>query len=130
MDIKIRDIEIKELMQEVVYLHENGARFVTASAYEHSDGSFSIIYHFDKNYELTNLRINFAKDTAVPSISPVYFAAFLAENEMQDLFGLKFENLKIDFGGTLLIDNTEDTIRTPFCRYTVENQNKPEGEQK
>jgi Ni,Fe-hydrogenase III component G len=130
MDINIKDIDIKELLQEVVSLHENGQRFVTASAYEQTDGSFSIIYHFDKDYELTNLRINFAKGEVIPSISPIYFAAFLVENEIQDLYGIKFKNLKVDFGGTLLIDNTEDTIRTPFCRYTVENKTTPKGEQK
>ena len=130
MSIDVHDIDIKELLHEVVSLHEGGQRFVTASAYEHTDGSFSIVYHFDKNYELTNLRINFAKDEVIPSLSPIYFAAFLVENEMQDLYGIKFSNLKIDFGGKLLIDNTPDTIRTPFCRYTVEKDTASEKEQK
>lgn len=128
MSINIRDIEIRELLQEVVALHENGARFVTVTAYEEKDGKFAIIYHFDTNYELTNIRIHFDKDVVIPSISPVYFAAFLAENEAQDLYGIKFSNLKIDFGGTLLFDNTPNTIKTPFCRYTVEDKSTPEGE--
>jgi Ni,Fe-hydrogenase III component G len=39
------------------------------------------------------LPLTVPKDTLVPSISPVYFAAFLVENEIQDLFGIRFQGL-------------------------------------
>ena len=36
---------------------------------------------------------------AVPSITGVYPAAFVFENESHDLFGVSFEGISIDFGG-------------------------------
>ncbi len=51
----------------------------------------------------------------MPSISPVYFAAFLIENEIEDQFGIKFDGLVLDFGGTLYLE--EEVMRTPFCKY-------------
>ena len=35
----------------------------------------------------------------VPSIQEMYFAAFSYENETHDLYGVRFINMKLDFGG-------------------------------
>jgi ech hydrogenase subunit D len=37
----------------------------------------------------------------VPSISSIYGCAYLYENEMHDLFGIKVEGMALDFHGTL-----------------------------
>jgi NADH:ubiquinone oxidoreductase subunit C len=58
-----------------------------------------------------------SKDTAVSSISGVYLAAFLVENEIQDLFGIHFEGLVIDYDRTLYLD--EEVTVIPFCKYTL-----------
>jgi hypothetical protein len=49
--------------------------------------------------------------------SAIYFAAFLVENEIQDLFGIRFSGLAIDYQRTLY--GEESTRITPFCKYTV-----------
>jgi ech hydrogenase subunit D len=58
-------------------------------------------YSFDINYELTGYKIRISPDDEVPSITPVYPCAFLYENEMHDLFGVKVIGINIDFKGTL-----------------------------
>jgi ech hydrogenase subunit D len=55
----------------------------------------------------------------MPSISPAFFAAFLVENEILDQFGTIFEDLVLDFGGTLYLDEDDDITATPFCKYGV-----------
>jgi ech hydrogenase subunit D len=35
------------------------------------------------------------------SISNIFFPAFLYENEMKDLFGVKINNIVLDFNGNL-----------------------------
>ena len=37
--------------------------------------------------------------TSVRSITPVYWAAFVYENEVHDLFGVEFEDSKLDYKG-------------------------------
>ncbi len=66
-------------------------------------GSFEITYTFEAAGApgLTSLRVLVPRDrSTVPSITESYFAAFTYENELQDLFGLKVEGLKLDFQGT------------------------------
>jgi ech hydrogenase subunit D len=66
---------------------------------------------------LKHLRLTVPKDAPVPSISPVYFAAFLVENEIQDLFGIRFQGLAIDYDRTLYLE--AEVKKTPFCKYVV-----------
>jgi ech hydrogenase subunit D len=66
---------------------------------------------------LKHFKLSIAKGVPVPSITPVYYAAFLVENEIQDLFGIAFEGLALDYERTLYLD--EEVRATPFCRFTV-----------
>jgi ech hydrogenase subunit D len=55
------------------------------------------------------------KDRPVPSISGIYFCALLVENEMQDLFDVRFEGLALDFNRTLLLsEETKKVVNAPF----------------
>jgi ech hydrogenase subunit D len=113
----ISPVSLDTVVGESAKLKAGGYRFVTMSCTALDDNSVDIVYHFDKNLQLRNLRLTAAKNAAVPSISTVYFAAFLVENEIQDLFGIRFEGLVIDYERTLYLDG-EVTV-TPFCKYAV-----------
>ena len=59
-----------------------------------------------------NFRLHLADEALrVPSISSIYWCAFLYENEMHDLFNLKVEGMAVDFKGTSLQDGGEVPIR-------------------
>jgi ech hydrogenase subunit D len=110
------------LVGEVAIAKVAGFRFVTMSCVELDGSRVDILYHFDKDLALKHMRLTALKDRAVASISPVYFAAFLVENEIQDLFGIRFKGLVVDYARTLYLD--EDVKVTPFCRYTVEKSDR------
>jgi ech hydrogenase subunit D len=112
------------LVGEVAKTKVEGFRFVTMSCVELDGNTVSILYHFDKDLTLKHLRLTALKDSSVPSISTVYFAAFLVENEIQDLFGIRFKGLVLDYERTLYLD--EEVKVTPFCRYTVEKTDQEE----
>ena len=95
-----------------------GYRFVTMTCTALDADTVDILYHFDKAYKLGHLRLTVPRDAPLPSISDVYFAAFLVENELQDLFGLRFRGLALDYNQTLYLDREVTTA--PFCKYTVE----------
>jgi ech hydrogenase subunit D len=96
-----------------------GYRFVTMTCTALDQETVDILYHFDKDYKLEHLRLTVARHMPLPSISDVYFAAFLVENELQDLFGLRFRGLALDYNQTLYLD--QEVAMAPFCKYTVES---------
>jgi ech hydrogenase subunit D len=114
---EIITVESDRLVGEVAKLKVQGYRLVTLTCTEIDETTLDILYHFDKDLALRHLRLAAVKGGAVPSISPVYFAALLVENEIQDFFGLRFENLVVDYRGTLYLE--EEALRTPYCRFSL-----------
>ncbi len=113
----ITSIKRENLVGEAARLKVEGYRLVTLSCTEIDAGTVDLLYHFDKELALAHLRLAVAKADSVPSISPVYSAAFLIENEIQDLFGLRFQGLVVDYQGTLYLE--EEALKTPFCRISL-----------
>ena len=106
-----------QLVGEVAKIKVEGFRFVTMSCVALEAETLHILYHFDRDLVLKHLRLAASTGSAVPSISPVYFAAFLVENEIQDLYGIRFTDLIIDYERTLYLD--PEVKETPFCKYSV-----------
>ena len=117
MEDRTIPVTLETVVDVVTKIKAEGNRLVTMTCVDIDEENVEILYHFDKDLEDRHLRMTAAKKTAVPSISPVYFAAFLIENEIEDQFGIKFDGLVLDFGGTLYLE--EEVMRTPFCKYGV-----------
>jgi len=58
-----------------------------------------LMYSFDKDNILTNLKFSVTDEEEVQSITELYWPAFIYENEIHDLFGVKFKESKLDFEG-------------------------------
>ena len=114
---EIVPVSADALVGEVAKLKVQGYRLVTLSCTELDEATLDILYYFDKDLGLKHLRLTAAKSSAVPSISPVYFAALLVENEIQDHFGLTFDGLIVDYKGTLYLE--EEALKTPYCRFSL-----------
>jgi ech hydrogenase subunit D len=119
MAINATNIEPSKLVAEVTRLKNDGWRLVTFSSVEIDAENMEVLYHFDKELALTNLRVSVKKGGALPSISGVLFGAFLIENEIRDQFGITFEGLVVDYQGRLLNDCTQTASGSPFCRLLV-----------
>lgn len=113
----IYDIGIDGLLGKTQEMRYDNYRFVTATCVDNGDGSFDVIYHFDRDLELVNFRLKVKKPEEVPSISKIFFCAGLVENEMKELFGLKVTNIVIDYGGHLLL--TDDAPENPMARQQI-----------
>ncbi|MDP4120022.1 MAG: NADH-quinone oxidoreductase subunit C [Bacillota bacterium] len=59
-----------------------------------------LVYSFVKDYDLENIRIELEFDEEIESISGIYSYAFLYENEIKELFGVKIMRISLDFNGT------------------------------
>ncbi|MBI9110734.1 MAG: NADH-quinone oxidoreductase subunit C [Maridesulfovibrio ferrireducens] len=107
---------METIVGEVSKLKSDGQHFVAISCTELDADNFDLIYTFDKELVLTNLRVTVPKGTKCPSISGILFGTMLVENEIQDQFGLLFDGLVLDFGRTLYLDEEITTI--PLCNNT------------
>ncbi|MCF8044502.1 MAG: NADH-quinone oxidoreductase subunit C [Desulfarculaceae bacterium] len=113
------DMTTETLRQQAKQIKADGCRFVTVTCLEETEDTLALIYHFEKNLELFHYRVRIPKDKVVPSLCPVFSAAFLVENEIRDQFGVTFEDLEPDFNGTLYFGDSDVVTATPFCRFGV-----------
>ena len=110
---QVTEVTLDTLLSQVALKLQQGCRFVTTTCLDTGDGH-DLLYHFDKAYQLSNLRLRVPAGQVVSSISGLCFAALLVENEIKDLFGLSFSGLAIDFQGRLLL--TADAPKAPLSK--------------
>lgn len=92
------------LVESATRLRSEGWRLITASCVRRPGGTFTVLYHFERDERLRHLRVEVVGGEAVPSIGGVYGGAFLVENEMIELQGLAVSDLAVDYGGRLYRD--------------------------
>jgi ech hydrogenase subunit D len=102
---KIIEIEIGALIESAGIMKDEGARLVQICCVKEPAGKgqatlFELHYTFDKEYQMTGYKIKIMPDTEIPSITKIYPCAFLYENEMHDLFGIRVTGINIDYKGT------------------------------
>ena len=100
----------QELLANVQDLKMDGFRLGQICATTAGD-SLEVLYTFEKGNELKNFKYTIeAKAPELQSITAIYPYAFIYENEMNDLFGIKFKNLALDYGGKFF----KISIETPW----------------
>lgn len=94
-------LQPNELLNKAYELKAAGHRLVQICCTMLKDGRFEVSYSFDKDLAFTNLRLQIEQDVEVQSISGIFFPAFLYENEIKELFGVKVVNMAVDFNDGL-----------------------------
>ncbi len=103
-------IPIPSLLEKVGAMRKAGYRLVQIAATRLPE-HLELTYSFDRDFQLANLRLQVPADQPrVPSISSIYWSAFLYENEMHDLFNLQVEGMAVDFHGHLY----DTAVKFPF----------------
>ena len=85
-------IEASELLDEVKTLKEEGWHFCQACAYREDD-EIELIYTFENESRLLSLKMMVSEETAVDSITFVFWTAFDAELDMARDCGVKFRHV-------------------------------------
>jgi ech hydrogenase subunit D len=91
-----------ELLARCAEFKEKGWRFSQCCAVRTGvEGVFEVLYTFcdDATNEVANLRVRTGAVDELPSVSGLFPCAFMFENEMHDLFGLRIEGINIDYSG-------------------------------
>jgi ech hydrogenase subunit D len=108
-------IQKSELMSRVTEYFGKGYRLVQISCVKYPDGrekalKYEMSYSFGLEYAFETLRFDIAPHDELPSITTIYTGAYLYENELHDLYGIKIIGINIDFKGTFY----KVAIPTPF----------------
>ena len=94
-------IPVDALLDQARALREQGCRLVQICATRLPD-QLELTYSFDRERRMVSYRVLVpVAEARVPSISSIFWCAFLYENEMHDLFNLQVDGMAVDFHGKL-----------------------------
>jgi ech hydrogenase subunit D len=103
-------IAVDALLDRVQAMREQGYRLVQISATRLPE-QLELTYSFGLDGRVAQFRLHLADEALlVPSISSIYWCAFIYENEMHDLFNLTVEGMAVDFKGTFY----KTAVKFPF----------------
>ena len=109
-DQTFETIPVETLLERVGAMRKGGYRLVQISATRLPE-QVELTYSFDRHDQLANLRVQLpATGTQIPSITSVFWCAFLYENELHDLFDIQVDGMAVDFHGHLY----ETAVKFPF----------------
>jgi ech hydrogenase subunit D len=103
-----------DLVSAVKKLRDEKARFTTATCVDMGD-TVELLYHFQpegKVAPIKTLRMKVAKGDVIPSVSDIYLAAVVSENEMMGDFNIEFKGVALDFHRKLLL--TKESKQFPL----------------
>lgn len=115
---KMITIKPTDLVDTVWKFFNDSYRLVQIGCTALENEVFEINYSFDKDYNFINVRLSLKSgDDEIPSISSIYWCAFIYENEIHDLFGIRVKDIVIDFKGNFY----RLAKKTPFRLEKSEN---------
>lgn len=109
------EMDPDEIPETIGRLKDEGYRMVQICAVP-AEGRNDLVYSFDKDMELLNLKVSVPFDRSMESITSVYWAAFVYENEIHDLFGVEFTNSKLDYKGNFFCVSKETPWKGPEAK--------------
>lgn len=94
-------VTVEELVDRATQYAKDGYRLIQIHCSKTPTEMF-IIYTFEKEdiFVCENIKLNVQVGDTIPSISGIFFAAFLYENEIHDLYGVNVSGMAVDFQGT------------------------------
>lgn len=109
----LESVDLPKLIGRVAFYRDQGYRLVQVSCTKVEEG-FEITYSFDRDDSFQNVRVVAPREAEVPSISGIYWGAFVYENEMHDLFGVDVRGMNINFKGNFI----RTAVKNPFAEVT------------
>lgn len=106
-----RDLAPDALPGEAARIKDNNWRLASVTCVAASDQGAELLYHFQRAMDMRHYRVMVPGKAAAPSMVPLFPCAFLAENEIQDQFGLAFDGLAPDLKGRLFLHGGPPPLR-------------------
>jgi ech hydrogenase subunit D len=110
---QFEEITVESLLPKAQEMKSNGFRMAQIGATTTPEG-LEIVYTFTRGVHMQNLRLRLPLAGAkMPSISAIYWCAFIYENEIHDLFNVQVTDMAIDFKGNFYNTAVKYAFNTP-----------------
>ncbi|MGQ9658525.1 MAG: NADH-quinone oxidoreductase subunit C [Thermochromatium sp.] len=108
LDEPFNELTLERWVPTAEQHRRDGSRLVQMTGTAHAD-HFEILVSYERDNRCIHYRVQLPRDPLpeLPSLSAIFPAAFTYENELKDLFGLRFSGLTIDYGGNFLRTKTK-----------------------
>ena len=119
-------LQLDRLRDTAHRMKDEGWRFIQTHA-AFNEPHVDLYYSFMKDGKVVNYRIEgVTKDDPVPSITDIFLAAFVFENEARELFGVDMRDIAIDFQGGLYAPAEAEPMRiiSPEQKAQIEKARK------
>ena len=117
MNMKIRDVLAVSILEEAEKYKHEGYRLMQICATRGSIGeasgqeegeqtavpAYEILYTFGMGFRMEQIKVTIPQTEKISSITSAFPCAFLYENEMHDLFGIKFLHNALDYNGNFFV---------------------------
>ncbi len=115
-----KPLALEDLISTCKEYKEKGYRLAQILPKLERDDSITLIYTFVMGSEVVNFKITgiVKGETEVPSVTELYIACFVYENEAHDLFGVNIKGNVLDFQGKFY--SFGEGIETPMTIITPE----------
>ena len=122
-------IPLEQLHREAALKKAEGWRFIQTHAVKTDDG-VDLFYSFMKDGTIENLKVVAVQpDQPVPSVTDLFLAAFVFENEARELFGIDMRDIAIDFAGAMYAPALSEpmTILSPEMKAARDKARKAQA---
>lgn len=115
-----KPLALEDLLATCKEYKDKGYRLTQILPKLERDDTITLIYTFVMGGEIINFKVSgiIKGQTVVPSVTELFLACFVYENEAHDLFGVKVEGNVLDFKGTFY--SFGEGIETPMTIITPE----------
>jgi ech hydrogenase subunit D len=122
---QFEEITLDSLMEKVQAMKGNGCRLAQIGATTTPEG-LEIVYSFARGVAIQNMRLRLPLAGArMPSISSIYWCAFLYENEIHDLFNVEVTDMAVDFKGNFYNTSVKYAFNSPKAPCAVPSPANP-----
>ena len=104
------EIELVGLLNKIKEMKTDGSRIVQICATK-IGGNYELLYTFGVDYDIKHVKVTVGPDAHVPSITDIFPAAYLYENEIHDLFGIAVDGINHDYKGRMYRTPVEAPFR-------------------
>ncbi len=99
--MNIKEVTADTILKEAQAMKLEQYRLIQICATKVGEDNFELLYTFGDRLAEAHLRFVTDGKSPIPSISHLYWPAFLYENEIHDLYGIHVDNMAVDYRGGL-----------------------------
>ena len=96
----LEEIELVGLLNKIKEIKTDGWHVMQICATKIGE-NYELLYTFGRDYDVKHVKITVEPGVHVPSVTDIFPAAFLYENEIHDLFGIEVDGINHDYKGGL-----------------------------